>query len=145
MTVNLLKMSVGTASIDHLRRGQRARAANVGGRTIVPGYTRNMPRRRAEIIDGGSIYWIIKGVIAARQPVLDLLDEVDGEGRRFCRMHLDPELVATDPVPHRPMQGWRYLEAASAPRDLDVHAPGGFGEEAPPAEMLRELRALGLL
>ncbi len=77
--------------------------------------TRNMPRRAVEILDGGSIYWIIQGEVRVRQRILGLDPGVDGEGVRFCLIRLHPELVETVRMPHRPMQGWRYLEARTHP------------------------------
>lgn len=142
MTIHLLKIAVGVADPDHLRDLQSGRIHDVGGRKVVFGYTRRKPRRVEEVTDGGSIYWIIKGAIRARQRVIDLVDEVDEEGEPFCRLHLDPELVPTVAAPRRPMQGWRYLEPADAPADLS--GEGGEGDGLPP-EMLKELKELGLL
>ncbi|MEM7444523.1 MAG: DUF1489 domain-containing protein [Pseudomonadota bacterium] len=143
MTVHLLKMSVGVSDIDHLKRLQAGRRHDIGGRTVVYGYTRRKPRRVDEVRDGGSIYWIIKGVIQVRQRVFDLIDEYDEEGRLFCRFHFDPVLVPTDSRPHRPMQGWRYLAPADAPADLLHIAEAGSGDHLP-AEMVRELKSLGV-
>lgn len=144
MTVHLLKLAVGVSDLDHLRRLQDGRRHRIGGRTVVYGYTRRKPRRAVEVCDGGSIYWIVKGFIQVRQRVLDLVDEIDGEGRLFCRLHYDPELVPTESRPHRPMQGWRYLAPSDAPADLDRTVEAGGGDRLPP-EMLRELKSLGVM
>lgn len=141
MPLHLIKMSVGATEVDDIRRWQRERLTSRGGRAVVPGYTRRMPRRREEILDGGSIYWIFKGAVRCRQRVLDLVEQTDDEGLAFCRMILDPTLVETDLQPRRPMQGWRYLTAADAPPDLDGIAAGN----ALPPHLAQELRALGLL
>ncbi len=144
MTVHLLKTAVGAADLDALRRRQDARRAVRDGREVVLGYTRNKPRRLDELIAGGSIYWIVRARIQARQRFLGLADAVDEGGRFYCELHLDPHLIETVPVPRRAIQGWRYLAPAEAPADLDI-AYGGDGEEELPAHLVRELRELGLL
>lgn len=144
MTVHLLKLAVGVTDTDHLQRLQAARRHDVGGRTVVFGYTRRKPRRAVEVCDGGSIYWIVKGFILVRQRIVDLVDDVDSDGKVFCRIHFDPDLVLTDSRPHRPMQGWRYLAPADAPADLDPAGEPASGDRLP-TEMLRELKALGVL
>src|SRR3546814_7424940 len=72
-----------------------------------------MPTRRAEILEGGSLYWIVKGLIQVRQPIVDITQEIDADGRGFARLHLGPALVRVAPRGHRPFQGWRYLAARS--------------------------------
>ena len=141
MPLHLIKMSVGSTEIDDIRRWQAGRLTSRGGQAVVPGFTRRMPRRRDEILDGGSIYWIFKGVVQVRQRVLDLVESTDDEGLSFCRMIFDPTLVETEHHPHRPMQGWRYLKPADAPPDLEA----SIGSEALPPHLVRELRALGLM
>ena len=144
MSVNLLKTAVGISDLDQLRRRQDSRRAVRDGREVVLGYTRNKPRRLDELIAGGSIFWIVKARIQARQRFLGLADAVDDNGRFYCELHLDPHLVETTPVPKRAIQGWRYLPSAEAPADLDI-AYGADGEEELPAHLARELRELGLL
>ena len=104
--------------------------------------TRNTPRRASAIVDGGSIYWIIKGCIRARQRIVGIDRTTNSEGKPRCAFILDPVLFTTVPAPHRPMQGWRYLEHAQAPADRGVDVTG---EDALPIEMADELRSLGLL
>ena len=135
MSVHLVKLAVGIDDLAELRRVRAARAKERGGH-VVP--TRNHPRRAAEVLDGGSIYWVIRGQIRVRQRVTGFR-EGQAEGRRCCLILVDPELVPTLPRPSRPFQGWRYLLPADAPPDLPA------GEEPPPERMLAELRALGLL
>jgi hypothetical protein len=142
MTVHLLKMAVGCDDVDELAARQAARRKSVGGRPVVLGYTRRWPRRVDELVDGGSIYWIVKRAIRARQRIVDLVEAVDPDGTPYCQLQLDPELVATEAAPRRPMQGWRYLVPQDAPRD---RGPAGEGEEDLPAELQEELRELGLL
>ena len=144
MTVHLLKTAVGVPDIEHLRRRQDGRRAVRDGQEVVLGYTRNRPRRLDELVAGGSIYWIVKGRIQARQRFLGLSHAVDDAGRAYCQLHLDPHLVETVPVPRRAIQGWRYLAPAEAPADLDI-AYGGEGDDDLPAHLAHELRELGLL
>ncbi len=102
--------------------------------------TRNRPRRADEILDGGSIYWIIKGVMIARQRIIDLAEVKRADGRPACGLVLSSALVATTPIKMRIFQGWRYLEAEDAPDDLT----GAADESIPPA-LAAELRTLGIL
>jgi hypothetical protein len=136
MALHLLKLAVGVENIDHLRRIREARTAERGGNWV---YTRNRPRRGQEILAGGSIYWIIRGQVRVRQRVRGLLSERDGNGRRYCLIEVDSELVPTAPRPWRPFQGWRYLSPADAPADLSDTGV------SPPDRLLAELRSLGLI
>lgn len=144
MTVHLLKTAVGVQDLDHLRRRQDGRRGVRDDREVVLGYTRNKPRRLDELIAGGSIYWIVKGRIQARQRMLGLADAVDDGGRFYCELHLDPHLIETMPVQRRAIQGWRYLAPGEAPADLDI-VYGTDGDDDLPAHLARELRELGLL
>jgi hypothetical protein len=140
--LHLLKMAVGIADIDELRRVRAARIKQHGGSWI---YTRNRPRRAASVLAGGSIYWVIRGQIQVRQRITGLRSERDAKGRAFCQIEVDPELVATLWRRWRPFQGWRYLGPADAPPD----APGGWqmrdaAASAMPEHLVAELRALGL-
>lgn len=137
-------MAVGIEDAGHLaevqdRRLAEAAAAGRAGRLFH--VTRNVPRRAAELLDGGSIYWIIRGRIRVRQRLLDIESDSDSDGRRFCRLVLDPARVETEAWPHRPIQGWRYLTADSAPPD-SIRAEG---EDNLPPDMAEALRDLGLL
>jgi hypothetical protein len=140
MALHLLKMCVGITDVDHLKSVQRARWGEAGPYRH---RTRNFPKRADEILYGGSMYWIIKGQIRVRQPIIALDAELDAEGRRFCIIRMKPEHIETLLVPQRPMQGWRYLAAEDAPPDR----LSGLAEDAGemPFEMARELRSLGLL
>ncbi|MFG1344728.1 DUF1489 family protein [Xanthobacter autotrophicus DSM 431] len=144
MTLHLIKLCVGAASIADLEEwiAERGAAARKAGRPFEQIHvTRMVPTRRDELLDGGSLYWVIKGEVAARQKLLDLRTFTDGEGIRRCGLVLDPTVVPVVPRPSRPFQGWRYLPAADAPKDL-------AGEESAtdlPEDMRRELRDLGLL
>jgi len=103
--------------------------------------TRMMPKRIDDLLDGGSLYWVIRGVMQVRQRLLDVRAIRDAEGVSRCELVLEPKLVRVEPLPRRPFQGWRYLEPASAPRDLGAGGDGG----ALPTHLVRELRELGLM
>ncbi len=136
MALHLLKLAVGIDDIDQLRRVRTLRAAERGGDWV---YTRNCPRRAAEVLDNGSIYWVIRGQIAVRQRVNGFRTDRDATGRRYCLIEVDPMLVPTFPRSCRAFQGWRYLPADVAPPDRALAAA------PPPEQMLAQLRGLGLL
>ena len=86
--------------------------------------TRMVPKRAAELIDGGSLYWVIRGEIACRQRIRDVRPFRDKDGVGRCGLVLDPKVVLVEPRPFRAFQGWRYLAAKDAPRDLEKAARG---------------------
>ncbi len=108
--------------------------------------TRNTPKRKAEILDGGSVYWIIKGAIVMRQTIIDIETLVDDNGKKFCMITKDPEIMLVQPKPQRAMQGWRYLEAEQSPPDLYPFDPEADDNASKLDEkMAEELAELGLL
>jgi hypothetical protein len=137
--LHLLKMAVGVGDIDELRRIRKQRVKERGGNWV---YTRNHPRRAEEVLAGGSIYWVIRGQIRVRQRITGFRSERDDNGRAYCLIVVDPQLVTTLLRPWRPFQGWRYLTPADAPPDASL-GPGAIATM--PERMLAELRALGLL
>ena len=137
MTVHLKKLSVGSQSLETLRVWQALRLSETGRLIHV---TRNRPRRAAEILNGGSIYWIIRGVMSARQSIIDLAEVQRADGQVVCGLVLSPDLVATVPKKMRIFQGWRYLETEDAPADMK----DPVDESMPPA-LAVELRELGIL
>ncbi len=139
MSLNLIKLSVGTEDVDQLRHFQARRKKELGR---VQHVTRMMPRRREELLAGGSIYWVIRGHVLARQRLLDIEAVTGRDGTPRTAFVLDPELVRTVPRAHRPFQGWRYLKDEDAPADL---TEAGEGAEDMPPEMLAELKDLGLI
>ena len=136
MTVHLKKLSVGSASVDGLRALQAQRLANVGRLIHI---TRNRPRRVEELLNGGSIYWIIKGVMMARQAIVDFVEAERANGSPACGIVLSPEIVTVVPTRMRIFQGWRYLEVADAPIDIVTD-----NDENMPSEFFAELRELGI-
>lgn len=134
MTVHLLKLCVGVDRVEQLTEWGREERGR-GGAPIV--HTRNTPKRACEVLDGGSLYWVIKGSILCRQAVVRV--ETLGEGPLArCEIELDHDVVRVVPTPKRAFQGWRYLEAAQAPPDLR-----GVSDADLPPELARELRSLG--
>jgi len=115
--LHLIKLSVGTDSVEDLI-AWRARRTPSGVETYNQHVTRMWPKREAELLDGGSIYWVIKGVIQARQRLVSLDEVIGQDGIRRCAIVMDPELIRTAPAQRRPFQGWRYLNAEDAPPDL---------------------------
>lgn len=146
MPLNLIKLCVGVESVEQLEqyRAEQRRVAEASGTEFSSTHkTRSFPRRAEEILEGGSLYWVIKGQIRARQRILRL-DEVPSEdGKPRCGIVLDLDVVRVMPRAHRAFQGWRYLAADAAPQDL-YEAGTGAGADMP-AEMQEELRRLGIL
>ena len=140
--INLIKLSVGTDSVEDLARWQAKRRKEMWTDGLNRHITRMWPKREPEILAGGSIYWVIKGVVQCRQRILRL-DEITGEdGIRRCAIVIDPEIHRTATAPKRPFQGWRYLAASDAPPDLPK---GRESEEALPVELNRALAEIGVL
>ncbi|NSZ17033.1 DUF1489 family protein [Agrobacterium vitis] len=145
MALNLIKLCVGADSIDDLKHWVADRALVAISAGLAPQsshVTRMMPKRVEELLDGGSLYWIIKGQVAARQPLLDIFSVTGADGINRCELVLGPEVIETTPAPRRPFQGWRYLDPKDAPRDLSA---GGAGLDDMPDDLKRELAELGLL
>lgn len=137
VSLHLMKLCVGCDSPAELAEWQRDRWQGGPARHV----TRMWPKREAELLAGGSIYWVFKGVMQARQRLL-ALEEVEGaDGIRRCALVLEPQLVRTAAVPRRAFQGWRYLAASDAPPDLPA---GRDAEPTLPAEIARVLAEMGL-
>ncbi len=143
--LHLLKLSVGSESLETLNEWQHIRIAEnaaAGRGPIYTHVTRMWPRREAELLDGGSIYWIIRGSVACRQRIERLDERIGADGIRRCALVLEPKLVRTAPQPRRAFQGWRYLKPEDAPSDIGPYTPG---EETLPAELAQELAVLGVM
>ncbi|MBY0563175.1 MAG: DUF1489 domain-containing protein [Hyphomonadaceae bacterium] len=135
MTLHIIKLCVGADSVEDLAQWQQGQIKK--RKRPVCG-TRMWPKRVEDVLAGGSLYWVIKGVACVRQRIVEIADVRDDHGLR-CGLYLDPELVRTAPQPRRAFQGWRYLEPKDAPSDLsDIQG----GDELP-EELRRQLVALG--
>lgn len=138
--LNIVKLCVGCDSVEDLVQWhEENRARWPDGRT--EHVTRMWPRREAEVLAGGSLYWVIRGEILARQRILALEPRHGADGIERCALVLDAEVIRTEPAPRRPFQGWRYLPEGESPRDLPK---GRIGEDALPEGMARALSEIGL-
>jgi hypothetical protein len=145
MPLNMIKLCVGVDSVADLEARIKSRLKEKKKKGQKPEHihtTRMLPKRADEIIDGGSIYWVIRGQIACRERILDIRPFVDKDGIGRCRIVMDGKLVPVEPRPHRAFQGWRYYQQKDAPRDLSRAAPGVANM---PEQLRRDLRELGLL
>ena len=143
MTLHLIKLCVGVETLDDLAQWQKRRLADLkkkGKKLELMHVTRQTPKRAEELLDGGSLYWVIKGQIAARQKLLELRS-LTREGVPHCGLVYEAKLVPTLRRAHRPFQGWRYLDPKSAPQDVR-DLKGGKGL---PQALKMELAELGLL
>lgn len=151
MALHIRKLCVGAQSIEDLAQWQASRL-RLGGDLYHR--TRTWPRRHQEVLSNGelagdvtgdapagSLYWIIKGAMQCRQEILRFESELheDPDERPYCRIYLKPTLIRTEPWPHRPFQGWRYLSSTEAPPDLTENRTS----DDLPASLAAELRALG--
>jgi hypothetical protein len=146
MPLHLIKLAVGCESVKELkgRIAERMATAKKKGLPLRHIHiTRMMPKREEELLAGGSLYWVIKGEIAAREKLIAIEPVRDKDGIGRCRLVMQPKVISVLPRPMRPFQGWRYLADDSVPPDLGKSAAGTIA--AMPEPMRRELRDLGLL
>ena len=147
MALHIIKLCVGADSIDDLAVWQKGRLAAQkasGQKPRLFHTTYMMPKRQDEVLDGGSLYWVIKGVVQVRQAIVGFDQGHKDNGTACCLLLLDPKLVPVRPTPRRPFQGWRYLTAEDAPADLSSRQAKDEIAAMPPA-MRKELAQLGLL
>ena len=145
MPLHLIKLAVGCDSIKDLQDWVRLRMRQAKEKGLPLHHihiTRMTPKRDEELLDGGSLYWVIKGQIAARERIIGLEQFRDKAGIGRCRIVMQPKVVVVTPRPMRAFQGWRYLTPKDAPPDL---GKSGTGLTAMPEPLRRELRELGLL
>lgn len=146
MALHMLKLCVGCDSIADLEGWISELMAlwrRLGKPEEQSHTTRMVPKRIAEILDGGSLYWVIKGIVQVRQPLLDIAEGHKEDGTPCCLLILKNELIAVRPSPRRAFQGWRYLSHAEAPPDLKRGAASGI--TAMPPKLRKQLAELGLL
>ncbi len=139
--LNLIKLSVGSDTVESLIAWQESRRAQ--GEDGLPRHvTRMWPRREAELLDGGSIYWIVQGVLQCRQQILRLDEVIGADGIRRCAIVLNPQIVRTATALKRPFQGRRYLPGRDAPADITAQRQN---EDALPPELSAALANIGVL
>lgn len=138
--LHMTKVAVGCGTLAALTQRQATRVSAYAGGTAVPCWTRFMPKRADELV-GGSIFWIVKHTLTARQTILGF-EEIATERGKRCQILLAPDVVPVLAAPLRAHQGWRYMTEEAMPPDLDsVGAEIG----AMPVKLMRDLRGLGLL
>ena len=145
MTLNLVKLCVGISSVEELQAHLDFRISEKRalGQIHEPTHTTRMvPKRVPELLDGGSLYWVIKGKVQVRQILVDIRPFTDGQGIKRCDLVMEPRLILTEWQPRRAFQGWRYLKVEDGPRDI---GNSGSGINALPPELRSELANLGLL
>jgi hypothetical protein len=145
MPLHLIKLSVGCESVKVLKSWVAERALKLKRSGLPPRHihvTRMVPKRAEELLAGGSIYWVIRGEIAAREKIVAIEPFRDHDGIGRCRLVMQPRVIAVSPRPMRAFQGWRYLADKDVPPDLGKAAAS---IAAMPEPLRRELRDLGLL
>ena len=139
--IHLVKLSVGTKSVDDLLAWQSSPRAQT--RDGYPHHiTRMWPKREESLLKGGSIYWVVQGFLQCRQAILRLDEIIGQDGIRRCAIVLNPTIIRTTTAKKRPFQGWRYLEPDQAPRDLSCQPSG---EDPLPAELAGALADIGVI
>jgi len=139
--LNLIKLSVGSDSVDSLIRWQdSARAKGPDG--LPRHITRMWPKRETELLEGGSIYWVVQGLVQCRQRLLRFDEVIGSDGIRRCGFVLDPDVIRTSTAPKRPFQGWRYLKPEDAPTDLPKLRQD---EDSLPPDLSAALADIGVL
>ncbi|MEM1371379.1 MAG: DUF1489 domain-containing protein [Pseudomonadota bacterium] len=146
MPLHIVKLAVGAETVEDLAAWQalclKRSASRRGGPRLVH-TTFQTPKRQDEVLDGGSLYWVVKGVVSVRQRLLGFDEGRKEDGSKCCLFVLDPDLVPVRGKRRRPFQGWRYLKDADAPADYS--STGAEEAKKLPAAMRRELAELGLL
>lgn len=143
MTLHLIKLCVGCSSPEELTAWIDYRLAEMRADGQTPEQmhtTRMVPKQADELLDGGSLYWVMKGNVQCRQKLLDIRPFTDTDGIQRCHLVLEPKIILTAWQPRRAFQGWRYLKPDDAPMDENSN-----GKNQLPAELRQELADLGLL
>ena len=140
--LHIIKLCVGVKEIGELADWQ---ARRIRENPPLRHVTRMMPKKVTELLDGGSLYWVIGGFVRVRQRLLDVREEAMEDGTTSCGLVLHRELVPVELRPQKPFQGWRYLDPAAAPADLPRGAVAAAGLEKLPPALRKELSALCLI
>ena len=144
--INIVKLAVGIQSVEELALTQRRFLNQVGSHENNGFYhsTKLMPKKHEAIVKSGSLYWVIKGVICARQKIVAITKQEDSDGIKRCRIFLADSIIKTTPIRKRPFQGWRYLKKNKTPADLLSPVTGTFDDDIP-LEVQQQLLEVGLL
>ncbi len=140
--LHIIKLSVGPKDVAALRGLQAARLKREGE---LIHRTRVMPKRAEEVCGGGSIYWVVAGLVRVRQRIVAIREDAEPDGTPCCALVFDPTLVLVEPRAHKPFQGWRYLKPEEAPPDVATERKPARGIDALPPRMRRELAELCLI
>lgn len=138
--VHLLKLSVGSESVEQMVEWQRLRSVQRSDGRYCH-LTRMRPKRESEVLAGGSLYWVIQGVILARQEITALEEMTGQDGIGRCAIFLAPNVIRVAATPKRPFQGWRYLDPKDAPPDLGTSRPD---ESDLPPKLMAALAEIGV-
>lgn len=143
-SINLIKLCVGAKSVSELEQWQNRQFNDLETKSTkqkIVHVTRMRPKREAEILSGGSIYWVFKGLILARQEILNIEEVISGDGIKRCGLVLNQKIFTTIPKPKRAFQGWRYLTPEQAPADSGQYS---VEEDELPHILQLELSRLGV-
>ena len=139
MALNIVKLAVGIRNVEHLKQKQKTRIEQEG---VLVYTTRNTPVRSTEILNGGSIFWVFKGLILARQKILGFDKYIGEDNVLRCKIILDSEIMVTEPHQKKPFQGWRYLKQKDAPKDREIFSDI---KTQLPLQIEKELSLIGIL
>ncbi|MEM6386580.1 MAG: DUF1489 domain-containing protein [Pseudomonadota bacterium] len=139
-SLHLIKLCVGAETVKDLTNWQKNPRAK-GPDGLPRHVTRMWPKREQELLEGGSLYWVFKGIVLCRQRILRLDEVIREDGIRRCGIVLDTEPVRVEPMPKRPFQGWRYLTGEQAPRDL---TRGSTANDDLPPKLIAALSEVGI-
>ena len=144
--VNIVKLAVGIQSVEELALIQRRflTQPEVDANRGFYHSTKLMPKKHEAIVKSGSLYWVIKGVICARQKIISITKQEGSDGIKRCKIYLDDSIIKTAPIRKRPFQGWRYLKKNKTPADITNPITGTFDDDIP-LEVQRQLLEVGLL
>ena len=146
LSVNIVKLAVGVQSVEELSLIQRQFLSGSGTHKNNAFYhsTKLMPKKHEAIVESGSLYWVIKGVICARQKIIAITKQEDPDGVKRCKIFLDNSIIKTIPIRKKPFQGWRYLKKNRTPADIADPVTGTFEDDIP-LELQQQLLEVGLL